>query len=66
MHKPAKCSVKGGKKPVSDDINKQQYKTAKTTYDLGNLKPNACLTAALSAIKTVNFTKSDSSDDSDF
>ena len=65
-HKPAECSVKGGKKLVSDDANKKQHNTAKTTYDLGNLKPNSHLTAVLSAIKTVNFAESDSSDDSDF
>ena len=66
MHKPAEYSLKGDKKPVSDEVNKKWYNTAKTTDDLGILKPNACLTAVLSTIKTVSFAKSDSSDDSDF
>ena len=56
------------KKPaVENKFNKKQIDPAKTTYDLSNLKPNARLTTALSAIKKISWAEgSDSGDDSDF
>ena len=66
-HKPADCTMKGKKPAVENKFTKKQTDPAKTTYDLSNLKPNARLTAALSAIKKVSWAEgSDSGDDLDF